>query len=90
MIPTPSERFPKIIEPTDADIEAQIAKAINEMDSPTATATVRFEPLSRSIAGERETKLAGRAKALAEAAGWTTEIVSTRGSGPLLRIWMPR
>ncbi len=89
MIPTPSERFPKLAEMTDADLEAQIAKAVRGLSSPTATATVKFPPLS-GIAGQRETNLAARAKVLAEAAGWAAEIVSTRGSGPLLRIWAPR
>lgn len=90
MIPTPTERFPKLAVLTDADLEAQIAKAANALGSPTATATVRFPPIAGGIAGQRETNLAGRAKALAEAAGWAAEIVNTRGSGPLLRIWAPR
>lgn len=90
MILTPSQRFPKIVEPTDADLEAQITEALDNMGSPTATAIVKFEPISPGIAGEREAKLANRAKVIAEAAGWATEIANTRGSGPLLRIWMPR
>jgi hypothetical protein len=90
MIPRPSERFTTPPDVTDDELEMQISKAIVEMDLPTATADISFPPPRGRIGGQREVKLVDRAKALAEAAGWLTEIVNTRGSGPILRIKAPR